>query len=109
MTDWKRTSHVLSEMSNKFGVALSTLDAQNGFQVVGSNGIVLHQNLSRKLDKATPKRIRRWLWEVRYDPVWQEPGVLLFLQKDEPTGWVGHVARLAPADDDRAIVFTETA
>lgn len=109
MMDWKKTSHVLSEMSNRFGVALSTLDARNGFQVVGSNGLVLHQNLSRRLEKPTPKRIRRWLWEVRYDPVWREPGVLLFVQKEDPTGWVGHVGRIAPPDDERAIVFTEVA
>jgi hypothetical protein len=109
MPDWKVTSHMVTEMAHKFGVALSSLEGENGFGLVGCQGFVVKPELDRKFEKMTPKTVRRWLWEVRYDPVWREPGVLVYVERESPTSWVGHVGRIAPPDDERAIVFTEVA
>jgi hypothetical protein len=107
MPDWKVTSHLITSMAHKFGVALSTLEGQNAFRMVGSNGLVVKPELDRKFTKMTPKQVRRWLWEVRYDPVWREDDVLVYVERESPTSWVGRVGRIGPPDAAQAIVFTE--
>lgn len=109
MTDWKAASHLLSYMAHKFGVALVTPDAENGFGLVGDRAFVESPGLGRSFGKVTPKHLRRWLWEVRYDPVWKEPGVLVYVERESPTSWVGKVGRVGSPDADDAIVFTEAA
>jgi hypothetical protein len=107
MSDWKETSHFLTFMAHKFGIGMSTPDAENGFQILGSNGLLVKPELDRKFSKMTPKQIRRWLWDVRYDPVWQEADVLVYVERESPTSWVGRVGRIGSPDDEQAIVFTE--
>jgi hypothetical protein len=107
MTDWKQTSHFLTYMAHKFGVALSTPDARNGFQLVGSNGFITLPVLDRKFDRMTPKAVRRWLWEVRYNPIWQEPDVMVYVERESPTSWTGKVGIVGSSRAKNAIVFTE--
>jgi len=109
LTDWKQTSHFLTYMAHKFGAALSTPDARNGFQLVGAQGFVPVDGLDCKFAKMTPKAVRRWLWEVRYNPVWAEPDVLVYIERESPTSWVGKVGRMGSPDAENAIVFTEAA
>ena len=49
-------------MSHKFGIGLSTPDAENGLQLVGDQAFVELTDLSHRFDRVTPKEIRRWLW-----------------------------------------------
>ncbi len=109
MTDWKATSRFLSDMAHKYGVGLVTPEAENGFGLVGDRGFVPVSALDRKFTKLTPKGIRRWLWEVRYDPVWREPDVLVYVEREDPTSWTGRVGRVGSPDLEDAIVFTEAA
>lgn len=102
-------SRFLSDMAHKFGVGLVTPTVQNGFGLVGSRGFLPVGELDRKFSKMTPKQIRRWLWEVRYNPVWQEPDVLVYVERESPTSWVGKVGRVGSPDAEDAIVFTEAA
>lgn len=107
MTDWKQTSHFLTYMAHKFGAALSTPDARNGFELVGERAFVGVPGLERRFDRMTPKTIRRWLWDLRYDPVWKDPDALVYVEREDPTGWCGRIGHVGPADDEHAIVFTE--
>lgn len=107
--DWKLTSRFLSDMAHKYGVGLATPSADNGFQLVGAQGFLPVGGLERRFSKLTPKGIRRWLWEVRYDPVWREPGVLVYVERENPTSWVGQVGRIGSPESEDAIVFTEAA
>jgi hypothetical protein len=109
VNDWKTMSRFLSDMAHKFGVGLSTPDCQNGFGLVGGKAFVEEPGLECKFTMLTPKRIRRWLWEARYNPVWKEPGVLVYVEREDPTGWVGRVGRVGDPAHEQAIVFTETA
>jgi hypothetical protein len=109
VTDWKTTSHFLTYMAHKFGVALSTPDARNGFQLVGSRGFVVQPELDRKFERMTPKAVRRWLWEVRYNSVWHEPDVMVYVERESPTSWTGRVGVIGSPEDEHAIVFTEDA
>lgn len=102
-------SRFLSDMAHKFGVGLVTPTVQNGFGLVGGRGFLPVVELDRKFSKMTPKQIRRWLWEVRYNPVWQEPDVLVYVERESPTSWVGKVGRVGSPDAEDAIVFTEAA
>ena len=108
MTDWKTTSQFLTYMAHKFGVALSTTDARNGFQLVGSRAFVEVPGLERHFDRVTPKVVRRWMWEVRYNPVWKDPNTLVYIERESPTSWWGKVGKVGRPEDDRAVVFTET-
>jgi hypothetical protein len=96
-------------MAHKFGVALVTPEAENGFGLVGDCAFVELPSLGRSFAKVTPKQLRRWLWEVRYDPVWKEPGVLVYVERESPTSWVGKVGRVGSPESEDAIVFTEAA
>jgi len=96
-------------MAHKFGVALSTPGAENGFGLVGDRGFIEVPGLGREFSKLTPKRLRGWLWEVRADPVWREPDVLVYIERQSPTSWVGKVGRVGSPDAEDAIVFTEAA
>jgi hypothetical protein len=107
-SNWKDTSHLLTYMAHKFGVALCTPEAQNGFQLVGSNAFVPAPGLDRQFDRLTPKSVRRWLWEVRYNPVWQEPGVLVYVERESPTSWNGKVGLVGPVESENGIVFEES-
>ena len=107
MSNWKDTSHLLTYMAHKFGVALSTTDAQNGFQLVGSGAFVPTPGLDRQFDRLTPKGVRRWLWEVRNNPVWQQPGVLVYIERESPTSWNGKVGLVGSSEIDNAITFEE--
>ena len=89
MNDWKTTSQFLTYMAHKFGVALSTTDARNGFQLVGGKAFVSQPDLDRHFDRMTPKAVRRWLWEVRYNPVWRESDVMVYIERESPTSWLG--------------------
>lgn len=109
MTDWKLTSRFLSDMAHKFGVALSTPEGENGFQLVGSNAFVWDPALECRFSKLTPKRIRRWLWENRRAPAFEQPGVLVYIERESPTSWVGRVGGVGDASAETAIVFTEAA
>jgi hypothetical protein len=109
VTDWKRTSRFLSDMAHKYGVGLSTPSAENGFGLVGVQGFLPVGGLERRFDRLTPKGIRRWLWDVRYDPVWREHDVLVYVERESPTSWVGQVGRVGSPDAEEAIVFTEAA
>ena len=108
MSNWKTTSHFLTYMAHKFGVALSTTDAQNGFQLVGSNAFVPQPELDCQFTRLTPKGVRRWLWEVRHNPVWQQPGVLVYIERESPTSWNGKVGFVGSPEIETAIVFEET-
>jgi hypothetical protein len=46
---------------------------------------------------------------VRYDPVWREPDVLVYVEREDPTSWMGRVGRVGSPDLEDAIVFTEVA
>ena len=107
MSRWKETSRLLSDMTHKFGIGLSTPDAENGFQLVGDQAFVELADLSRRFDRVTPKEIRRWLWEIRYNPVWEDPDVLVMVEREDPTGWVGRIGQVGSPDADTAIIFTE--
>lgn len=107
MNDWKATSRFLSDMAHKFGVGLVTPDCRNGFGLVGGKALVVQSRMDRRMEKLTPKGIRRWLWEVRYDPVWRDPNVLVYVEREDPTGWVGHVGLVGSPQSESAIVFTE--
>ena len=107
--DGKLMSRFLSDMAHKYGVGLSTPAAQNGFRQVGEKGFLPVDELERKFSKLTPKGIRRWLWEARYNPVWQEPDVLVYVERESPTSWIGMVGRVGSPDAEDAIVFTEAA
>jgi len=107
MSNWKDTSHLLTYMAHKFGVALCTPEAENGFQLVGSGAFVPTPGLDRQFDRLTPKSVRRWLWEVRYNPVWQEPGVLVYVERESPTSWNGKVGLVGSSEIDNAITFEE--
>jgi hypothetical protein len=107
MSNWKTTSHFLTYMAHKFGVALCTPEAENGFQLVGSNAFVPHPELDCQFTRLTPKSVRRWLWEVRHNPVWQQPGVLVYIERESPTSWSGKVGLVGSSDLDNAIVFEE--
>ena len=107
MSNWKGTSHLLTYMAHKFGVALCTPEAENGFQLVGSNAFVPAPGLDRQFDRLTPKSVRRWLWEVRHNPVWQEPGVLVYVERESPTSWNGKVGLVGSSEIDNAITFEE--
>ncbi len=109
MTDWKAASRMLSYMAHKFGVALVTPAAENGFGLVGDRAFIEVPSLARTFGKVTPKQIRRWLWEVRYDPVWKESGVLVYVERESPTSWQGKVGRVGSPESEDAIVFTEAA
>jgi hypothetical protein len=109
LNDWKLTSRFLSDMAHKFGVGLATPHGDNGFQLVGDQAFVEVPELRHQFDRVTPKVIRRWLWEVRYNPVWQDDGVLVMVEQEDPTGWVGRVGRVGSPDLDESIVFTEVA
>jgi hypothetical protein len=95
-------------MAHKFGVALSTTDAQNGFQLVGSGAFVPQPELDCQFTRLTPKSVRRWLWEVRHNPVWQQPGVLVYIERESPTSWSGKVGLVGSPEIETAIVFEET-
>jgi hypothetical protein len=105
--DWKQTSHFLTYMAHKFGAALSTPDSRNGFQLVGSQAFVPVEGLDHKFNKVTPKSVRRWLWEVRYNPIWRDPDVLVYIERESPTSWWGRVGKVGSPDHEQAIVFTE--
>ena len=107
MTDWKAASHLLSYMAHKFGVALVTPEAENGFGLVGDRAFVELPSLGRSFAKVTPKQLRRWLWEVRYDPVWKEPGVLVYVERESPTSWNGKGGLVGSSEIDNAITFEE--
>lgn len=109
MIDWKLTSRYLSDMAHKYGVALATPDSRNGFQLVGANAFVGEPGLDCRFTKLTPKCIRRWLWENRHEPVFGRPDVLVYIERESPTGWVGMVGRVGSPDAEDAIVFTEAA
>ena len=100
---------MLSYMAHKFGVALVTPAAENGFGLVGDRAFIEVPSLARTFGKVTPKQIRRWLWEVRYDPVWKESGVLVYVERESPTSWHGKVGRVGSPESEDAIVFTEAA
>ena len=107
MNDWKTTSQFLTYMAHKFGVALSTTDARNGFQLVGGKAFVSQPDLDRHFDRMTPKAVRRWLWEVRYNPVWRESDVMVYIERESPTSWLGKVGRVGDRAAEHAIVFKE--
>lgn len=107
--DWKAMSRFLSDMAHKYGVGLATPAAENGFGMVGDRGFLPVQELECEFGRLTPKRIRRWLWESRYNPVWQESDVLVYVERESPTSWVGMVGRVGSPDAEDAIVFTEAA
>lgn len=107
MSDWKAMSRFLSDMAHKFGVGLVTPAVENGFGLVGGKGFLPVGQLDREFSKLTPKGIRRWLWEVRYDPVWRERDVLVYVERKSPTSWVGKVGRIGSPEAEDAIVFTE--
>lgn len=109
MNDWKAMSRFLSDMAHKFGVGLVTPAVENGFGLVGGKGFLPVGQLDREFSKLTPKGIRRWLWEVRYDPVWRESDVLVYVERKSPTSWVGKVGRIGSPEAEDAIVFTENA
>lgn len=109
MSDWKLASRFLSDMAHKYGVGLATPSAENGFQVVGDRGFLPVAELDHDFSKLTPKAIRRWLWESRYNPVWHESEVLVYVERESPTSWKGRVGVPGPADAEQAIVFTEDA
>jgi hypothetical protein len=107
MADWKRMSHLLSYMAHKFGVGLSTPQAENGFQRLGKLAYIEVPGLGREFGKMTPKQLRAWLWEVRHDPVFKEQDVLIYVERQSPTSWRGSVGRAGSPDHEDAIVFTE--
>lgn len=109
MSDWKLMSRYLSDMAHKFGVALSTPDADNGFRLVGSNSFVYDPRLDCRFTKLTPKAIRRWLWENRHDPLFGRPDVLVYIERESPTSWIGKVGGVGSPEAETAIVFTEAA
>jgi hypothetical protein len=39
--------------------------------------------------------------------VWKEPGVLVYVERESPTSWVGKVGRVGSPESEDAIVFTE--
>lgn len=108
MNDWKRTSRFLSDMAHKFGVGMATPDCQNGFGLVGDQAFVPVVQLDRSFTKLTPKGIRRWLWEVRTDPVWHKRNVLVYIERADPTGWNGKIGLVGDVAEENGIVFQES-
>jgi hypothetical protein len=107
MTDWKTISQFLTYMAHKFGLGLSTLTCENGFGLVGDKAFVERPELGRQFGKMTPKVIRRWLWDLRYDPVWREPGVMVYVERESPTSWKGKIGTVGDPANEHAIVFSE--
>lgn len=84
--DWKRASHLLVLMLREHGIGLCSVDGRDGFPLGAGRAFLPSRGADHAMAEATPKAIRRWLWERRADPVWSQPCPMLMVRSHPDHG-----------------------
>ena len=88
MANWKEISHILTEMHNNFGRAAVSVGGDNAFQKVLSAEAYLRDITTDEIASSwdskelTQKQIRRWVWNIRKNPILEDERTILLTGYD---------------------------